>query len=296
MKTIDFETDIKREIRKISQEIGCKIPWNEDWKKMLTDYLTVRMKIIDPKPRKIFVNPDFDLYDHPKKDIILKMMQIAGKGGNLNPFQSKRLFETNFHDHLLNEWKIYHFHISLQKEKKSSFVKQTNSLLFVYIDDEKIIFLGTDTHKEGIFGDAKWVEILHDHFPDVIKSYKDDTIKSVYPQLDSVERQTLWNKGYTIALTQVKDVVYRNPGIGRSTTGRALNVNLAANEIFRWVFKVKEQLNDSMLEICQALGITLEDADFKMIIGDKTFELIELISNSSLLEFPQQFSGKGGRI
>lgn len=290
MKQFDFEADIIDEIQKLSAEMGFKVSKHKPWNKMLTDYLTVRMKIIEPRPRKIDVNPDFILYGHPKEKEILKIMQMAGKGDNLNRFQSKKLFQTNFHDHLQSEWNIYHFHLSLDNDTNSYFMKQGNLLLFAFIDDERIIFLGTDTHKDGIFADTKWIEVLHVHFPEAIDKYRDEKIKDVFPEVNAVERQMLWNKGYTIALTKVKDVVYHSPGVGRSTTGRSLSVTLTTDKIMRWVFKVKEQLNDSYDEICRAFGIDTHQADFKMMIGDKTFELIELSSKSSLLEFPELFS------
>jgi hypothetical protein len=136
MTEFDFESDLRQELKDLSSSMGFKVVDNKSLDKMLMDYLTVRAKLIEPKQRKVLINPVFKLEipTHPKKKEIEFIIQSAILGNNLNIFQSKRLLQTNFHDHLQSEWNIFHFHLSLKKEKKTKFVKQVNSLLFAYID------------------------------------------------------------------------------------------------------------------------------------------------------------------
>ncbi|MCD4724126.1 MAG: hypothetical protein K8R63_04725 [Bacteroidales bacterium] len=284
----NFENDIKQEIKRISDDIGIKVKLTDRLDKILLDYLTVRFKLIDLKYRNIKFNPDFlsDLNNHPQKKEIEFISQIAKKGGNLNVFQSKRLLQTGFHDHLISEWNIYHFHLSLKIDKKSKFVKQVDTLLFAYIDDKQIIFLGTDNHTEGIFADTKWIEVLHDHFPKVIEEYKDDTIKEISPKINSEERQMLWNKGYTLGMTKVRDVVYHNPGIGRATSGHSSTVVSTEISIFRWIYKINEQIDDCANELCEYLKVDTENAKFKVKFNDN-LEIVELTSGIKILDFPQ---------
>ena len=284
----NFEDDIKYEIKRISYNIGIKVKLTDRIDKILRDYLTVRFKLISLKKRNIRFNPDFlsELDSHHQKKEIEFISQIAKKGGNLNIFQSKRLFQTGFHDYLMSEWNIYHFHLSLEKDKKSKFVKQVNNLLFAYIEDNQVIFLGTDDHKEGIFADVKWIEIIHDYFPEVIEKYKDDTIKEISPKLNSVERQILWNKGYTIGMTKVRDVVYHNPGIGRSVSGHSSKVISTEIEILSWIYKLNEQIDDYGNLLCEYLNVDTENAEFKIKFNDN-LEIIEQTSGIKILDFPQ---------
>lgn len=288
MLQIDFENDLKNEITKVSLKLGIKINPNLDLDNILSDYLTVRLKIIDPKIRKVKFNPAFfaTINSNSKIKEIQSISRIASFGGDLNIFQSKKLFQTKFHDHLRNEWNIYHFHLSNKIENKTGFVKQVNELLFAYIDDEQIIFLGTDTHKEGIFADTKWIEVLHDYFPDVIIKFRDDTIFDVNPKVNSVDRQILWNKGYSLGFTKIRDVVYHSPGLGRTTSGHSIEVSMTASEIMRWIYKLKEQLIDCEKELCNYLGISIDKANFKIRIRDK-IELVETFSNTILLHFSE---------
>ncbi len=284
----NFDRDLKREIKKVSDNIGIKVKESDDLGKMLRDYLTVRLKLIEPKPREVKYNPDFlnTLTVHPQKNIIKKISELSEKGMNLNLFQSKRLLQTGFHDHLLSEWNIYHFHLSLKIDKKSKFVKQVDNLLFCYIDNSQIIFLGTEKHKDGIFGDTKWIEVIHDHYPEVISQYRDLSIKDVSPKVDSVRRQILWNNGYTLGMTRIRDVVYHTPGIGRVTSGHSSSVVSTEISILRWIYKIDKQLDDCEYEICKFLEIEPHNARFKIKFNEQLV-LIEQSSNTTILNYPQ---------
>lgn len=289
MKNLDFENDLKIEIQKLTKQIGFKISFKQDFEKIVLDYLTVRTKLIDSKRRKVKVNPDLvnEIFTSDKKKEITHIIKLAQSGGNLNPFLSKRALQANFHDHLQNEWKIFHFHLSLQSDKKSVFVKQVNNLLFAYIDKDEMIFLGTDTHKKGIFGDIKWIEILHDNFPETLEPFKANSdILDINPKVNAEERQQLWDKGYTLGMTKVRDTIYNNPGIGRATSGHSIEVTMTTLDIMRWINSLNEQLAESKVELCKYLKIDYENAEFKIRIKER-LELYEKTTNLFILKFPE---------
>jgi hypothetical protein len=222
----DFELDLKNVLHTEFDIYQIRLPIRKSIRECLLDYLTVRKKLVYPKRRTVFLNPQLasELALHPQKKEIKIIENSLKVGRDVNFFQNKRLFQTNFHDHLCYEWNIFHFHLSLEKERKSQFYKQVKQLLYVYINDEQAILLGTDNHTKGSFGDTKWLEILHDHFPEILAPFKNDSIKEIYPSVNSIDRQTLWDKGYTLAMTNIRGNIYHNPGVGRVTTGHSLMV------------------------------------------------------------------------
>jgi len=292
METLDFENDLKQEIHLMYSDLGLKISIRNKLNEMLLDYLTINRKLVRPKPRQVFINPDLEikLFNHAKSGEIESLKKLFLLGKNVNFFQSKKLFETKFHDHLLYEWNIYHFHLSTQLEKKSKFVKQTNQLLFAHISDEKVIFLDIENHKEGIFADTKWLEILDNHFPEVLEPYKAEDILDVFPNVNSVERQTLWNKGYTLGMTKVNNKIYHSQGIGRVTSGHSIFVTKQANEISRWVNQLNTHFMERLDEICSGLKLDKTQAVFRLQFGKVTLELIEKKSNTILLTYPYLFN------
>ena len=289
MSRVKLEDDLKTALLAMSEQIGFKISSKKDLNETLLDYLTIKRKIIDPKPRQIRINPDFKpiIPNHLQAREIMAILHLSKTGGNLNMFQSKRLVQSNFHDHLLNEWNIFHFHLSLEKDKKSKFYKQVDQLLFAYIDDDQIIFLGTDKHTDGIFADPKWIEILHDHFPKVIEQYRDDSIEDVSPKVTAAERQRIWNHGYTLGMTKIRDVVYFSPGFGRTGSGHGLEVIRTGNKILRWIYAIQKQVTENHERICNTLNIPKNSTEFSVQFGENTLELVEKRSNLQILEYPQ---------
>ena len=250
----NFEEDMRKFLSK-NIPYGIKLPNENDIHKSLINRITLLKKLIPINPRKVKFAPEIKakFHSHPKKEVIQSIASRLSKGQDINLFQSKRLFQVQFHDHLIYEWNTYHLHLSLEKDKKSPFVKQVNQLLFVYISSEEAIILGTDTHKEGVFGNTKWQEILHDHFPYTISKYKDSVIENLYPDVDAKDRQTLWDKGYTLGMTKVRNQVYMNPGVGRSTSGHSMLVVSQVNQTIRWLYTVTEQFEKHSDLICAEL-------------------------------------------
>src|ERR1700722_14479934 len=239
----DFEQDIKQILHNGFPSYGNKFPMKNNISEMLINYLTVHSKLIAPKVRQVLYNPILksNLHTHPKRKEIEHLASLFEKGKDVNLFQSEKFFQAGAPDDLLIEWNIRHFHLSLNKEKRSPFFKRTNQLLFVYLEDSQAIFLDVSNHSPGIFGDIKWIEILHEHFQNIIKAYKEYTMNDVGPKVDSIGRQELWRKGYTLGMTNGRGVVYRSPGTGRMTSGHSFGVMRTVNKILRWLHPIKQQ-------------------------------------------------------
>lgn len=277
--------------------IGVKIPIKDDFYEMLIDYLTINKKYINQKSRQVFVSPllQAKLENHPKRRIVGYIKYLLEEGRNVNIFQSKKLFQSKFHDHLLYEWSIYHFHLSNEFEKKKVFVKQTDQLLFAYIDDHQAIFLDLENHKPGIFAGEKWLEILDTYYPHILEKHHAKYIKDISPDLNSVERQTMWNKGYTIGMTKVNGKIIHSPGIGRTTSGHSLLVTILADNIMTWLFKINQQFKEIRLEICIEFNLRA-DADFKLRFGETALEIYEVKSKIIILTYPSYFDFKPNNL
>lgn len=285
----DFENDLIEEVYSEFKHYGIKLPINDDLRTILLNSFTIKKKLIYPKKRCVKYMSKFKgSREYIEKSNEIKYIEKRlQEGRDVNFFQSKRSFESNFHDHLVYEWNIYHFHLSLEVDKKNNkFVKQVKQLLFAYIDDTQVIFLGIDNHSKGAFGNIKWLEILHDYFPVIIEPFYDSTILDITPKLTSLERQTLWDKGYTIGMTKVRGKVYHNPGVGRSTTGHSIVVLMQVDKVIRWVHEVSEQLKDHYSNICEFLKVDSNKAQFKLRLGLNSYKIVEEKTNQTVLTFP----------
>ncbi len=209
---------------------------------------------------------------------------------DVNFFQSKRLFQSKFHDHLLYEWNVFHFHLSTIRDKKTNFFKQTDQLLFVYIDNEIAILLDIENHRPGIFADEKWLNLIDIYFPHILKPYINENIDNVYPDLKPVERQKFWDYGYSLGFTKINGKVISSPGIGRTTSGHSTMVVKTRNEILRWLFTLNEHFEKYYKEICDLVEVKPNESKFKLAFGFETLELVELTTKKTILIFPDIFN------
>tara|TARA_R110001583_G_scaffold190362_1_gene354543 strand:+ start:3025 stop:3939 length:915 start_codon:yes stop_codon:yes gene_type:complete len=292
-----FENDIKNELYRVSQNSRFRISQKKDLYRTLLDFLSIRKKTIKSLKREVKFNPELikELILSPDKEktkAIKHISNVAAQGGNLNIFQSPKIKQTNFFDHFSNEWNIFHFHLSNKINPKTGFVKQGNTILFTYINDDTIIFLGTDKHRIGVFAEKKWLNIVYDHFEYILKPYESKGTQDVYPDIEGQALQTMWDKGYSPFMRKIRDKVYIGPGLGRTTSGHSLVVVQEANKIMRWLNTIIKQIEESRIEVSQYLKIDNENLALRIIIGEKGFELIEENINLKLLSYPEQLVSK----
>lgn len=294
MNNYIIENQFKEEILKEAIKIGFRISKNKNFNEILLEFITVRLKLIEPQQRLVKMSPPLlkKLFTHHKRKEIEHIFHQANSGNNINLFQSRKLLQSRFHDHMLNEWHIYHFHLSLKLEKKSKFAKQVDDLLFAYVTQDHIIFLDVDKHKPGIFAHEKWLEILHDFFPELISEFKIDHSKDVHPKVNAEERQEIWDKGYTLGMTKIRDVVYFSPGVGRSTSGHGMDVTRNVNSIIRWMHKLDTQISDCIEELCKYLNTSKNKINFKVIFDTEHLQVVETASKISIVNFPEELISK----
>lgn len=99
MQSFDFEADLRRQMHELFAEYGYRIPYHNQLHEMITEYLTIHKKFIHIRPRTVLINPELlgKLPKHPKRKEIIAIQQVLASDGNINLFQSKRLFQPRFH-------------------------------------------------------------------------------------------------------------------------------------------------------------------------------------------------------
>ena len=141
-----------------------------------------------------------------------------------------------------------------------------------------------------MFADEKWLEILDNHFPEILEPNLDKTIIDIKPNLNAAGRQALWSKGYSTGMTKVNGKIIRSPGIGRATSGHSVLVVKTANEILRWINTLTKHFSTYRLEICKHYKLNPSKAVFKVQFGKTTLEVIDLATGTSILTFPHIFN------
>ncbi|PWB27298.1 hypothetical protein [Flavobacterium sp. HTF] len=277
----DFYNDLKNEISKILNDSGLKISLDQNIHKILIDFYNLNSKILEPKKRNVLVVPDFDkqICLHHKKLEIQTIIQLAQDGGNLNCFQTHRIIQSKQIDHLSNEWNIFHFHLSLEPDKKSKFVKRGNLLLFAYVNEKDIVFLGLDKHKDS-FSDIKWLEILEKNYPHIMKKFLAPDLPLVEQNFTTSDIEKMWQSGISSGFMNINGKTYLCPGFGKVTSGYNIKVVKKSSDIINWITHIQDIIKKENDFFDNEL------INLKLRIGEKTIEIYENEKGYIFFEFP----------
>jgi len=152
-------------------------------------YFEMLVRRIDPKPRSVF----FSKQIHNSLDTLIReatteqqdkalqtrqavfdIQHIIESGGDVTPYLSKTINNSNCKDEMLWEWGIHHFHLSSERDK-TGFIKRADYLLFAMIYDDAALFIDVRKHRhpEGL----EWVrqdllETVHSNWPQIPYSHE----------------------------------------------------------------------------------------------------------------------------
>lgn len=110
-----------------------------DDKNCVYEYFNLQKRLVSQIPRRIEKSKEFSCpkeYEFALAEIENKII----KGDNLVPFMSDSILKTDFNDGLLNDWNIYHLHLTKQF-RTDGFAKRSNYELFVYFTEDTAYFI-----------------------------------------------------------------------------------------------------------------------------------------------------------
>lgn len=152
-------------------------------------YFEMRTRRIAPKYRSVFFSKQiFNSLDRHIREATKKQSRNAlqarqavydikllfESGGDVTPYLSKSIDDSECKDEMLWEWGIHHFHLSTERDK-SEFIKRSKYLLFAMIYDGAALFIDVRKHRhpEGL----EWVrqdllEIVQSNWPQIPYSHE----------------------------------------------------------------------------------------------------------------------------
>ena len=189
--------DINLQCLRHLRKIGWKEydPCGRQLDEFLICFLNYYSRYLSECPRKVSFSKEFQYpKDKDLKSGLETILKTVRDGGSLSRFLSRQtLIDKCFsrYDAMLNEWNIYHFHLS-DKIVGNGLVKRTRELLFAFVTDDSFYCIQIGDHDS--FTDTALLDIIHNNWPSLLEPF---TIRSDV-KLESVltkdERKTLRRK------------------------------------------------------------------------------------------------------
>ncbi|ENX57638.1 MULTISPECIES: hypothetical protein [Acinetobacter] len=182
----------KCELHKLGAEYNSQIPVYMQ----LNNFLSKRIPIM---PRKVSESTNFKV---PTERIAgyEKLKNALINGEDVNPYMSRKLYDSNFADGLLDHYDCFHFHLG--EEMDGKFIKGNDEIALGIVNNQEVFFIQVKTHGKSTWNNIDVLEIVHEQRPDLIARFKVTTMVNISPSVsDEKDIITLREKGYSFAVT-----------------------------------------------------------------------------------------------
>lgn len=182
----ELDIDLVSDLNKIMYDYLIKSGYkNVDLERALYQYFNLKKRTIKRQSRNIHKSKEFSCPKGYEKALAEFELRIEN-GDNLNLFLSDKLKEANYNDGLLNDWNIYHFHLTKQF-RDDGWAKRSEFLLFAYITEADVYMLQIYKHKEKyLFSKSELVEIIYNNWPELIEK---NHIKDIKPSISISDKE-----------------------------------------------------------------------------------------------------------
>lgn len=241
-------------------------------------------------PKKVFFSQELTL--NPEyinmKAIIDLIKEKFERGEDIKPHLS-RLIKNVFSDQnkplskdkdlLVNDWGIYHLHLTDIIES-DGFVERTDPLLFLKIVNNNVYFI--DILEHGNWAAFHLVEVLQNNWPQVLEPFEFKDIKGLSRYVNEKEYKQLRNAGVN-TIIKIGEKYY-SVGLGTSTVGYDIQSSMRVNKFLKLLKNLRKFIEDKRYELQKIIKthtkIEYNLLKFKLIFDDDGFYLLETNSKS----------------
>ncbi len=246
---MDLRKDYVAILKKWLLGRGFSFRRDEDDNEICHKFHNLNRKLIDPKPRTVLEALELSIPKEVQQGLSIIREKVE-QGADLTPHLSTSLRRLNFDDHLLNDWGVYHLHLSTTTDERG-FVTRTDEVLFARFDDNHGYFIGIYRH--GDWSKQDVLKIIHRNWPDTISQYRVKGIIGLSSHASDIELSELRKAGVVTMVEVEPGIVYFPPGGGYMTSGISMEVVMNCSNLFRlmdsWEQLIREEANRILDEI-----------------------------------------------
>ncbi len=181
----DFIDDYKKILIKYGRDKKIRLPENDD--KAVIRVLTFLRKRGSAKNKQIKIAKPINIPKYCRR-VVLKLLRAIKNGEDISPYMSKKAFKEKKTDVdlMFSAWNILHLHLGSELENNGQFIKRTNELLFLLLQDEIVYVIGVYNHSRDIWFKRDIIQRIYDNWPELfyelegidnIDTYSDEEYK-----------------------------------------------------------------------------------------------------------------------
>ena len=217
--TMDFIADLEKMASSLLKNKGYS---DEDLSnyddKLLLVYFKTEQLTISPQPRKVMYSKQFKCpegYEQALKEFVRKV----NIGKDMTGFMSTRWVKRKFNDDLLNDWGIYHFHLT-KRFRADGTAKRSKYQIFACCDDNTMYLVQIYPHDmKNVYSQKELLFIVKDNWPHLLYSIDDGKLLE---EISDETRASL-RSNHCMTLTEIDGKIYFPRGGGYASDGSSIN-------------------------------------------------------------------------
>ncbi|ENW32161.1 hypothetical protein [Acinetobacter lwoffii] len=273
--TYTLNTDLERLAKIRLDSLSLKSKANGDYVLQLFNW---QKRYIPSQPRK-FSSSSHLVVPTELSQGYKNLKEAIQKGENINGYLSSNLNDANYADGFLNHFGLYHFHLGVGLEtsgKSNGYIKRTRDIALAKVTDEEVIIILIEDHNHhsnpDIWFDPKYIQILHDEFPESIKKFKINGMIVSNPITTADDFRKLRKVNLNVSVTTADGTSYMTPGGGVSASGHSTEAVMQMLSLKRRIHCLEKNIFSSLIDFIPNQ------------LGKCTLNLIDLDNNLSLFE------------
>lgn len=194
---INLVEDYKRNlITRAENDKFLRLLQNMSKEKKIIKYLEYESKLKFEGPHAIKKAQTLSTYPVKFQNSLLNIENIIKNGGDIKQYLSTSTVELQKYDRIFADWGILHFHLGKENSKQfkgRKFAGRNNEILFAFMHNEIVYFLGIYKHKQ--WEDIDVLQDMYNNWPEIFGPFIIENEKLSKFELNSAQLLERRKKG-----------------------------------------------------------------------------------------------------
>ena len=217
-----LKIDLVGDLQKYTYQLLVKKGYRDvDEKRALYQYFNLQKRQIECRKRRIHKSKEF-VCPGGYESILKKFEEKVLNGESLFPYMSKKCKIASENDALLNDWNIYHFHLSDTFEKNGMAVR-SDFQLFAFITQNDMYFIQIYKHKTPqLYCKQELLEIINNNWTELLEKFQLKDVMSVEAKFTDKEYAKIRKEHACSVVALSNKKVYGMIGGGYASDGSSI--------------------------------------------------------------------------
>lgn len=282
------------------KQIRLSADTKKDTHNLLVALFNVQDKTVSVKRRRVHISEELkDKEIEEPYNEYLKLIRNKFKNAkDINPHLSGGSTKLYKKDLLLYDWGIHHLHLN-NKLNSKGLIERSDYLLFFVLKEDDVYFIDVTKHKledRTEFSQQYLLGIVKKNWPHLLEPFKIPATLS--GTIDDKSYSSLRGAGI-VTFANVDGEGYTLMGGGISTAKTNLTHTRKAGAIMKSLSDQEKELKMGRKELnrfTSAIKIPLMETDYKLILEDKSFYIVECHTGTKAIELPGLYNSVFGHL